>query len=143
MFDDDFHHHKYGGICEDINHNAMKKFEFPNEFLPDESFALRSCEKYCSRKDACWGCSLFCDGLRCQWNAVSECKRQTTLDDDDKVYTSQKPSRSCMNIVNTIDLSTHNADQSFCFSAALSFLHQFVRMSQSNLSMREIQWSGS
>ena len=105
MFDDDFHHHKYGGICEDINHNAMKKFEFPNEFLPDESFALRSCEKYCSRKDACWGCSLFCDGLRCQWNAVSECKRQTTLDDDDKVYTSQKPSRSCMNIVNTIDLS--------------------------------------
>ena len=93
---------KDGGItCKNISSNTIKKFEFPDDFHLDETEALETCQKYCSRNPTCWGCSLICyDGsTSCysgKWNAISECDQPERLGVDERTLTSRKPSENSM-----------------------------------------------
>ena len=88
---------KDGGItCKNISSHTIKKFEFPNVFLLDETEALETCQKYCSRNPTCWGCSLIChDGNTIchsgKWNAISECDKSDPSGLAERTLTSQKP----------------------------------------------------
>ena len=93
---------KDGGItCTNITSSTIKKIDFPNDFLLDETEALETCQKYCSRNPNCWGCSLIChDGsticYRGKWNAISDCDRPERLGVNERTLTSQKPSKNSM-----------------------------------------------
>ena len=93
---------KDGGItCKNISSNLIKKFDFPNEFLLDETEALETCQKFCLRNLTCWGCSLICqDGSTIcysgKWIAISECDRPERLGVHERTLTSQKLSKNSM-----------------------------------------------
>ena len=87
--------------CTNIISNTIKNFDFPNGFLLDETEALETCQKYCSRNPICWGCSLIChDGSNIcysgKWIAISECDRPERLGVHERSLTSQKPSNNSM-----------------------------------------------
>ena len=50
----------------------IKGFEFPTEALNNASSALKECEQYCSRKESCQACDIYCN-KSCQFNAIPEC----------------------------------------------------------------------
>ena len=79
VFPSEFQQNDGGITCKNISDNTINTFDFPNEFLLDETDALETCQKYCSRNSRCWGCSLIChDGSNIchsgKWNAILQCK---------------------------------------------------------------------
>ena len=91
-----------GKHCYNRNTHVLKKFPFPSEFVANATMALTECEKYCSRNDICWGCSVKCE-IYCQWNALSECgffEDWSGLINGD---VSQKPSKCFLNYLYIIE----------------------------------------
>ena len=104
VFPSEFQQNDGGITCKNINNHTIKKFDFPNDFLSDNTEALEICQKYCLSYPTCWGCSLIChdESSICysgMWNAISVCNVQKRLGVDERIRTSQKPSKnsiSCM-----------------------------------------------
>ena len=98
VFPSEFRQNDDGITCKNILSNTIKKFDFPNVFLLDETEALEACQKYCSRNPTCWGCSLICHDKNTichsgKWNAISECNRPERLGVYERTITSQKLSK--------------------------------------------------
>ena len=99
VFSSEFQQGDGGITCKNISDHTIKKFHFPNDFLLDETEALETCQKYCSRKPTCWGCNLICHNgsnicYRGKWNAISECNIPERLGVEERALTSQKPGKN-------------------------------------------------
>ena len=59
-------------------------------FEPNLNSSLNQCEKYCGKKNECWGCIKHCNDF-CQWIAIAECENQGVVTDLDHLDKLQKP----------------------------------------------------
>ena len=77
--------------CKNQNETELKHFALRNEVISNDYEGLSLCEKYCAGQKRCWGCLIRCNST-CQWIAVTECKKETTLATSTDITVSQKPS---------------------------------------------------
>ena len=102
VFPNEFEQKGDGQNCKSMSDNIIKNFHFRNEFLLDEASALRSCQRYCSRNQLCWGCSLTChdENYFCHdgyWSAIKECRSAEPPRLVQRSLASQKPSNNTIN----------------------------------------------
>ena len=90
VFYSDFLRSNNGKSCSNITTDTMETFEFPTDYITDDASAMQLCERYCSKKEQCWGCSKSCQ-QGCQWNAVTKCKYHKELGSFHNTSISQKP----------------------------------------------------
>ena len=76
----EFFRYPKGKRCSNYVKNIIKEFPFPSPQLENEFISLQACEKYCSMKSICWGCSIECNDRQvdCKFNAISSCKDEET-----------------------------------------------------------------
>ena len=72
----EFFRYPKGKRCSNYVKPIIKEFPFPSPQLENGSISLQVCEKYCSIKSICWGCSIECNDRQvdCKFNAISSCK---------------------------------------------------------------------
>ena len=90
VFAEEFIRKKDGNVCPNNTDFNLKEFIFPTEIYPNTSLALEECERYCTEKENCWGCSKQCRD-HCRWIAVADCEQHQHQINRVEIITSVKP----------------------------------------------------